>query len=233
MEWKFSFDLAKTFDDINQIALLIKQLKRDYPNEKERRAYRKITSWDHQLDLILDSIQRIRTVKIREIEQKLNIEFEDPNKIILALFSKNTKNVFDEIKKDYLIMREHSDILNDEKLTNIINLGELAEGMGTYGDSVLGLVATHIAWEKGLYKKGKITDEKKKLVNNSYLAKICGDLNLDEIKVSSVPESEVGLQKTINHNKGTLFEALIWVYYSEKGFNKVLDLLKKPSFFLQ
>lgn len=233
LEWKFGFNIAKLFEDIKQIALLIKHLKKDYPNEKERRAYKKLNNWDRQLDIILDSIQKLRTVKIREIEQSLKIKFDDPNKIVLALFNKDTKNVFDEIKKDYLIMRDNPDILNDEKLTNLIRLGELAEGMGTFGDSVLGLVAVHIAWDKGLYRKGKITEEKKNLVKNSYLAKLVDDLNLDEIKVSSIPKSEVGLQKTVNHKKGTIFEAIIWVYYSENGLKKVLDLLKKVSSFIQ
>ena len=49
---------------------------RDYPYEKERRDYKKLIKWDHQLEIILDSVQRIRTVKIREIEQKLKIKFD-------------------------------------------------------------------------------------------------------------------------------------------------------------
>ena len=121
----------------------------------------------------------------------------------------------------------YPNIFNAQNLDHIINFGELAEGFATLGDAVLGLVAIHRAWEKGLFKKGSITDEKIELVRNSKLAQICDDLKLNEYQISVVSESKNNLPNTMNHKKATFFEALIWVYYSENGLERVLSLFNK------
>lgn len=227
LEWKFNFDLSEIFKDIMEISIIIKNLIKDSLYDKERRIYKKIEKWNVQLEEILESIQEIQKFSIKSIEQRLNIKFRDPNKLIVALFTRTTKNLFLEMKQENSITYYYPNVFKSQILDNLINLGELAEGFATLGDSVLGLVSVHRAWEKGLFKKGDITNEKIKLERNSKLAQLCDDLNLDKYQISLVPGSKNTSQETTNHKKATFFEAITWIYYSENGFESVLSLFNK------
>lgn len=227
LKWNLNFDLNEVFEDIRKIGQVLKELIRDYLYEKERRFYRKLENWNNLIEIILESVQEIQKHSIYAIEKKLDIKFRDRNLLVIALFTRTTKNLFLEMNQEGSLGYKYPNIFSTQILERLINLGELAEGFATLGDAVLGLVAVHRAWEKGLFNKGNITNEKKELEENSKLAQICDDLKLDEYKISVVPESKKALQKTINHKKATLLEAIIWIYYSENGFEKVLSLFKK------
>ena len=227
LEWNFNFNIAEVFDDIQDINLILKEMIKDYPHEKERRFYKKLKNWNDQIDKILDNFHEIQDILINSIEKRLYIKFRDKNLFLIALFTRTTKNLFLEMKQESSLRNNYPNIFTNQILGRLINLSEMAEGFATLGDAVLDLLAGHRAWEKGLYKKGIITDEMNELKRNSILAQICDDLKLDEYKISVVPEIKTALQETVDHRKATFFEAIIWVYYSENGFEKVLSLFKK------
>ncbi len=58
-------------------------------------------------------------------------------------------------------------------------------------------------------------------MNNSNLAKIYDNLNLDENKVSIEPESQFIYQENLIHKKATFLEVLIWINYLENGLEKL------------
>ena len=226
LAWNPKFDLVPIFEDIKNISIAVKEKISTFEH-KERRFFRKLKSWDKDLNKILAQTKKIQKEIIPFIEEKLSIKFRDPNKIILALFTRTTKNIFLEMKQESIIEKEYPHIFTPKKLINLIYLGELAEGLATFGDKVLGLVAAHIAWEKELFKKGDITNEKKKIESNSNLALICKKLKLDNGEVSIVPENKGVKLKAKHHKKATFLEAIIWVYYLENGLEKVLNLFNK------
>jgi dsRNA-specific ribonuclease len=224
MKWNLNIDLTTIFEDIETISYLLKEEISLFDN-KEKKLFKKLVKWDIEIEKILFLIQMIKSKIIPSIQQKLNFEFKDHNKIILALFSKSTKNIFKEMNKERFIKKRHAHILNTDKLNHLASLGEIAEGLATLGDKVLGLAAIHIIWEKGLFKKGDITREKKNLEKNSKLAKIFDDLNLEQAKISIAPKNEGTKIKTINHEKGTIMEAIFWIIYSENGLSNFINIL--------
>ena len=224
IKWNLNVDLTMIIDDLEKISQVLKQEISSISNREEKR-YKKFVSWDENIGKILSQIQNIKLTLIPSIEQKLAIKFLDPNRIILALFTKTTKNIFNEMDQEYRIKLKHPNIFNSEKLKNLAKLGEIAEGLATFGDKALGLAAAHIVWEKGLFKKSDITREKEELIKNSKLALICRELNLYQEKISLGSESEQAKSETINHQKGTLVEAIFWIIYSENGLSKFINIL--------
>jgi 23S rRNA maturation mini-RNase III len=227
LKWIDNFNLTSIFKDIKDISFFIKEEIKNETFGKERREYKKMVEWNDQLEKLIEKLHKIETLTIPSIEYKLNIKFQDPKKVVVALFTRTIKNLFLEMKQDFFFKSKYPSLFNNTKLDRIINLNELAEGLATLGDQVLGLVVVQKAWEKGLYKKEKITDEKKNLVNNSNLAKIYDNLNLDENEVSIESKNQITSQENLIHKKATFLEAIIWVYYLENGLEKVINLLNK------
>jgi dsRNA-specific ribonuclease len=227
LKWIDNFNLTSIFEDIKDISSFIKEEIKNETFGKERRESKKMVEWNDQLEKLIERLHKIETLTIPSIEYKLNIKFQDPKKVVVALFTRTIKNIFLEMKQDFFFRSKYPSLFNNTKLDRIINLNELAEGLATLGDQVLGLVVVQKAWEKGLYKKEKITDEKKNLVNNSNLAKIYDNLNLDENEVSIESKNQIVSQENLIHKKATFLEAIIWVYYLENGLEKTLNLINK------
>ena len=167
LKWNLDFELNEIIEDIKKIKQTIIELIRDYSDEKERRFYRKIVKWNDLLERILGDIREIQGNSIYAIEKKLNIKFRNRDLLVLTLFTRTTKNLFLELEQEGSLKYKYPNIFSSQKLERLINLGEIAEGLATLGDAVLGLVAVHRAWEKGLFKKGNITSEKIELEENS------------------------------------------------------------------
>ena len=133
------------------------ELIRDYSNEKERKFYRKLEKWNNLLELILEKIREIQEHSIFTIEQRLDIKFRDHDLLVIALFTRTTKNIFLEMNQAGILRNKYPNLFSTQSLERFINLGDFAEGLATLGDAVLGLVAIHRAWEKGLFKKFRQT----------------------------------------------------------------------------
>ena len=147
--------------------------------------------------------------------------------MVLALFSTATKNIFQEFTQDIIFKQELPEIFDSHRIDDLIELGEMAEGLATLGDQVVGLAAAHLLWKdispiiavKEDSIKGTITRAKKDLVRNSTLAVLCEKLGLEESQITVYSPNK-------NSTKmGTLLEALVWVIYTEYGLQKVIDLL--------
>ena len=98
--------------------------------------------------------------------------------------------------------------------------------MATLGDSALKLAVIHILWSEGIIDKGKITIVKERIEKNSNLAKYCDQLHLYENRIYVESEIFDPKPKTIDHIKGTLVEAILGIYYLEKGLQDTLVLIK-------
>ncbi len=226
LEWNLDYDLSAVFSDIETMSLLVKEEIKSF-EATERRFYKKLINWDENLELILSQIRRVRSEIIPTLEHKFSLKFKDVNRVILALFSRTVKNVFLEMEKDSSLKEKYPDMFNVKKIDFFSNLGDLAEGLATYGDQVLGIAAAHVIWEgKGLIPKGEITHDKETLVKNSALYAMFSVLNLGVGQISVKSEDVRTKPKKIHRKTGTYVEALFWVIYSENGLQPVINILK-------
>lgn len=224
MNLKLKSGLSRVFQELSEIFDIIKE---DFSNisDKTTKKSKKLNKWLEMLDNFLLKHENILLNLKPSIEKKFSIKFKNPNLITLALFRPSTKNIFTEL--NIYFQEEHPNFLNIEKLENMSNLGDIAEGLALLGDSALDLAVSHTLWEEGITDKGTITLEKAQMVQNLNLAKYCDDLDLYHNRIHMELNVNDTKLETINHIKATLVEAIIGIIYLEKGVQGVIKFLKK------
>jgi len=223
MKLNVNVDLSKVF---NYLAITSYIIKDDFLNhpDKTSKKFNRLKKLGQRIDNFLKKQELIQTYIKPKIEKTFNIEFKNPNLITIALFTPSTKNTF--IALSNYIKKNHFEIYNKEKFEFISNFGDIAEGLATLGDSALKLAVTHILWNDGIIDKGTITKVKERIEKNSNLAKYCDQLHLFEHRIYVKSELFDPKPKTIDHIKGTLVEAILGIYYLEKGLQETLLLIK-------
>ena len=95
------------------------------------------------------------------------------------------------------------------------------------GDSILDMAVLENLWDSSMATKGNLTRQKQNLVSNSNLAKFCDELGLYEYRLTSKLENKANARtESIDHEKGTLVEALIAVIYLTDGdYNDIVRLV--------
>ncbi len=71
---------------------------------------------------------------------------------------------------------------------------------------------------------GHLTQEKSEIVSNEHMAEVCDRWGLYEHRIHL--DSEVPSREEIEHDKGTLVEAIYGIIQMEYGFDRVLDNIK-------
>jgi len=217
LRWKAIDFLHKT----RLISDKLRELRDNLPN-KDAKDFKKLTKFLDELNYLLNTMERINTELIPRLEKKLRIGFSTPELVMFSLTRPSIKNIFTDIQT-YFIKNGHSPI-DIKDFDNLASTGDAANVLALLGDAVLDLATIEMMWDSSLSTVGDLTAKRKALVSNKNLASWCDSLELYKYKLQrlNVPSRKGAKHKTIEHEKGTLVEALLGVIYIENGYNGVL-----------
>lgn len=186
------------------------------------RLLNKMDRWIQDMEYIQDCLKRIREGLVPELERLLGVGFGSPELIQVAMFQPSTKNIFLELETQY--KGDDDDPLGQEGFGMMTNLSEMAKVLALVGDGVISSAVIQHLWRPHLSNAGEITLRKAEIVSNENMAKLCDEWNLYEYRIHFDPD--VPSKSEIEHDKGTLIEAIYGIIYIEHEYKRVVDLVK-------
>ncbi len=209
--------LEKTLEDLVDT---VRGVEASTPS-KNTRMIRKTQKWSQQLSEILDSLVQIRTELKPKLENALSVSIKEHELLQVALFQPSTKNLFSEIEVQ-LSMDKRSPLGKDD-YDVLVSLSEIAQSLALVGDAAISIAVLHHIWQSKATDVGTLTQRRADIVSNEHLAKVCDSWGLYEQRIHFDPASPS--KSEMNHDKGTLVEAICGIVYIERGVNKVKELI--------
>ncbi|MHA1975011.1 MAG: ribonuclease III domain-containing protein [Candidatus Hodarchaeales archaeon] len=195
---------------------------RDKLPDSEAKEFKKLTRFLEELDHLLKTMKRINNDLIPSLETKLRIKFSTPELLMFALTRPSSRNIFADLKTFF--SKNGDPPFNIDDFDDLASTGDAANVLALVGDAVLDLAVIEALWDSSLSTVGELTSKRMRIVSNQNLAKWCDSLGLYEFQLQRLqdPTKANAKDKTLEHEKGTLVEALLGVIYLENGYNGVL-----------
>ncbi len=217
LSWK-PIQLRKRIDNL---ATTVQKTQRETPT-KNSRLLSKLDKWLLDIEYIQNSLQRIEDELVPEIQNILNVKFQHIELFLVAMFQPSTKNIFLELETHY--RHRDDDPLGEDGFAKMINLSEMAKVLALVGDAVISSAVLQHLWEPHLGDAGQITQKKAKIVSNDNMAKLCDNWGLYDYRIHFDPDTPS--KSEIDHDKGTLLEAVYGIVYVEHEYKRIVDLVK-------
>jgi ribonuclease-3 len=182
---------------------------------------RKTKKWSQQLSEVIDSLVKIQTELKPRLEKALGVSIKNKELLQVAMFQPSTKNLFSELQVQ-LTMDKRSP-LGKEDYEVLVSLSEIAQSLALVGDAAISIAVLHYIWQPKAMDVGTLTQRRADIVSNEHLAKVCDSWRLYEQRIHFDPEGPS--KSEMNHDKGTLVEAICGIVYIEHGFSKVKELI--------
>jgi len=187
--------------------------------------FKKVSNFLDEINHILDTMVSIEEVLIPKLEEELDLSFTSSELLMIALTRPSIRNIFSDLKiyfsqkKDYPLDLTDFDIL--------ASTGYIANVLALLGDAVLDLAVVEIMWDPLLSTTGDLTIKRKDFVSNKKLAKVCDRFNLRNYSLKRLndPSQRLIKGKTLEHEKGTIVEAILGVIYLESSLEGVRCIL--------
>lgn len=192
--------------------------------------YKKLQQFLDELNHLLDKMHKIQTILIPKLEKKFRVSFPTPELLLLALSRPSVRNIYIQVKKHFEKQSNHPFKL--EEYDELASSGEAANVLALIGDSALDLAIIQVLWDSSLATVGELTTKRREIVSNEYLAKVCDQWDLDDFRISRLyePTAKDAKEKTIEHEKATLVEAIFGVIYLEFGFQNLVRILPQVQY---
>jgi len=181
----------------------------------------KLERWLQEIGLIQESLRRIEEELVPNIEKILGIGFVNKELFQVAMFQPSTKNIFLELEIQYRRIKNNP--LDSSDFEEMINLSEMAKVLALVGDAVISSAVLQHLWKPHLADAGNITQRKAEIVSNENMAKLCDKWGLYEYRIHFDPD--VPSKSEIDHDKGTLVEAVYGIIYIEHQYKRVVNLV--------
>ena len=181
----------------------------------------KLERWLQDIGSIQESLKRIREDLVPDLVKVLGLDFENKELFQVAMFQPSTKNLFLELETQY--RRSKNNPLDSEGFAELINLSEMSRVLALVGDAVISSAVLQHLWEPHLGDAGKITQRKAEIVSNEHMAKLCDNWGLYEYRIHFDPDTTS--KSEINHDKGTLLEAIYGIIYIEHEYKRIVDVV--------
>ncbi len=181
----------------------------------------KLERWLQEIGLIQESLRRIEEELVPNIEKILGIGFVNKELFQVAMFQPSTKNIFLELEIQYRRIKNNP--LGSSDFEEMINLSEMAKVLALVGDAVISSAVLQHLWKPHLADAGNITQRKAEIVSNENMAKLCDKWGLYEYRIHFDPD--VPSKSEIDHDKGTLVEAVYGIIYIEHQYKRVVNLV--------
>ena len=202
---------------LDRLSKTVEKTRKETPKNNTR-LLMKIERWLSDIGSIQESLKRIREDLVPYLEGVLGISFEKKELFQVAMFQPSTKNIFMELETQY--RRSKDDPLGADGFAEMINLGEMSKVLALVGDAVISSAVLQHLWEPHLADAGRITQQKAEIVSNEHMAKLCDKWNLYEYRIHFDPDT--ASKSEMNHDKGTLLEAVYGIIYLEHEYKMVL-----------
>jgi ribonuclease-3 len=119
--------------------------------------------------------------------------------------------------------RSEKNPLDSQGFAELINLSEMSKVLALVGDAVISSAVLQHLWEPHLGDAGKITQRKAEIVSNEHMAKLCDKWGLYEYRIHFDPDTTS--KSEIDHDKGTLLEAIYGIIYIEHEYKRIVDVV--------
>ncbi|MHA2114669.1 MAG: ribonuclease III domain-containing protein [Candidatus Thorarchaeota archaeon] len=201
---------------MKDLADTVQNTRRNTPKNNTR-FMNKLDRWLLDIAYIQDSLKQIEDKLIPKLEKILKIRFRNSELFLVAMFQPSTKNLFLELETQY--RRSAEDPLGQDGFAEMINLSEMSKVLALVGDAVISSAVLQHLWEPHLGDAGKITQKKAEIVSNNHMAKLCDKWKLYEYRIHFDPETPS--KSEMNHDKGTLLEAIYGIIYIEHEYKMI------------
>ncbi len=213
------------FEKKTQLLYKILQQEKDEIPEDHLSNHRKLQGFLDQLSHVLNKMIKIQNQLIPKLEEIFKLEFKTPELIMLSLCRPSIRNIYQDMEKHF-----NNQINNPFKIDEYKELassGDAADVLALIGDAALDLSVVQTLWDSSLATVGRLTKKRAGIVANDNLAKVCDEWNLYEFRLNRLndPSEKNAKPKTIQHEKGTLVEAIYGVIYLEFGFEELIRII--------
>jgi ribonuclease-3 len=216
LSWE-AIGLETTLKDLVNI---VRDVEASTPPQNTR-LLRKTKKWSQQLSEVIDSLIQIRTELKPQLEKALGVSIRGQELLQVAMFQPSTKNLFSEIQIE--LSSDKRSPLDEDDYEVLVSLSEIAQSLALVGDAAISIAVLHHIWQPKATDVGTLTKRRADIVSNEHLAKVCDSWGLYEQRIHFDPVSPS--KSEMNHDKGTLVEAICGIVYIEHGFNKVKELI--------
>ncbi len=207
----------------------VKKNQTELPKDHSR-TFKKLQLYLDELDHLLNQMNKIHSDLIPQLEEIFRLKFPTPELVILALSRPSIRNVFEDLR-DYF-EKEPENPLRMEDYDELAASGDATNVLALIGDAILDLKVIEVMWDSSLKTVGKLTTQRKEIVSNKNLAKVCDKWDLYEYRLSRLlfPSVKDAKEKSIQREKGTLVEAIFGVIYIELGVESVVRILPQVQY---
>ncbi len=201
-----------------KIASLLTEVERTKENvpSQNTRLLGKTKRWVAQLNSIMSLVDRVKDSLRPKLEKVLGVSLHKNELLLVAMFQPSTKNLFLEMIDEFPSKQE--------ELKHLVALSEMAEALALVGDAAISLAALHHVWQPKSVDVGVLTQKRSDIVNNEHMAKLCDDWGLYEHRIHFDPHTVS--KSEMEHDKGTLLEAIYGIVYIEHGLDKIKELIR-------
>ncbi len=183
---------------------------------------RKLQGFLDQLSHVLDKMRKIQKELIPKLEAIFKLEFRTPELVMLSLCRPSIRNIYQDMEKHF--NNQKNNPLEIDEYKELASSGDAANVLALLGDAALDLSVVQTLWDSSLATVGRLTKKRARIVANDNLAKVCDEWNLFDFRLNRLndPLEKNAKPKTIQHEKGTLVEAIYGVIYLEFGFEELI-----------
>jgi len=184
--------------------------------------HRKLQGFLDQLRYILEKMKKIQEELIPRFEDIFKLEFRTPELVMLSLCRPSIRKIYQDMEKHFNYQKNNP--LKIDEYKELASSGDAANVLALIGDAALDLSIVQMLWDSSLATVGRLSKKRAGIVANENLAKICDEWNLYDYRLNRLndPSERNAKPKTIQHEKGTLIEAIYGVIYLEFGFEELI-----------
>jgi dsRNA-specific ribonuclease len=204
-------------ENLDLLVKTIQTTRKETP-ENNTKLLTKLERWLQDIEFIQERLKRIRKDLVPKIERILGIGFENTELFQVAMFQPSTKNIFLELETHY--RRSADDPLGSDVFAEMINLSEMSKVLALVGDAVISSAVLQHLWKPHLGDAGRITQRKAEIVSNEHMAVLCDIWDLYSYRIHFDPGTPS--KSEIEHDKGTLLEAVYGIIYIEHEYKSVV-----------
>jgi dsRNA-specific ribonuclease len=183
----------------------------------------KLRRWQKQLKKIISRVNLIKNSLGPRLEKILSIPIKESELLPVAMFQPSTKNLFLELETEF--RGKELDKIGQEGFDALASLSEMSKVLALIGDAAISLGVVHFLWQPRSVDSGHLTQRRSEVVSNEHMAEVCDKWGFYKHRIHFDPPTETKAE--IEHNKGTLLEAIYGIIYVEYGFEKVKELISK------
>ena len=172
--------------------------------------------WTTQLTSILSLVDQVKDSLRPKLERILGVSLHKNELLLVAMFQPSTKNLFLEMIDEFPSKQE--------ELKHLVALSEMAEALALVGDAALSLAVLHTIWQSNSVDVGVLTQKRSDIVSNEHMTELCDSWGLYEHRIHFDPHAVS--KSEMEHDKGTLLEAIYGIVYIEHGLKKIKELIR-------